>query len=95
MNLDQPPAYLNLRTAPIDVLTPEEDKPEMEFVLPDILPEDIMHVNTIQFLNRRSPRRRPRQTLTLAPPPPPPRRRSRRAPPRRSCPPPSLSRVPR
>lgn len=38
MNLDQPPSYLNLRTAPIDVLTPEDEKPEMEFVLPDILP---------------------------------------------------------
>ena len=38
MNLDKPPAYLNLRTQPMDVLTPEEDKPEMEFVLPDILP---------------------------------------------------------
>jgi len=38
MNLDQPPSYLNLRTAPLDVLTPEDEKPEMEFVLPDILP---------------------------------------------------------
>jgi nitrate/nitrite transport system ATP-binding protein len=29
-----------------------------KLVLPDILPEDIMHVNSIQFLNRRGPRRR-------------------------------------
>lgn len=29
-----------------------------KLVLPDILPEDIMQVNSIQFLNRRGPRRR-------------------------------------
>jgi nitrate/nitrite transport system ATP-binding protein len=29
-----------------------------KLMLPDILPEDIMHVNSIQFLNRRGPRRR-------------------------------------
>lgn len=38
MNLGKPPSFLKLRTPPMDVLTPEDDKPPVEFVIPDILP---------------------------------------------------------
>jgi nitrate/nitrite transport system ATP-binding protein len=41
-----------------------------KLVLPDILPEDIMQVNTMQFLNRRGPRRRneeKRETVDVLP----------------------------
>ena len=33
-------------------------KSSRKLVLPDILPEDLMEVNTLQFLNRRGPKRR-------------------------------------
>jgi nitrate/nitrite transport system ATP-binding protein len=56
------PQFKALRNKLINLLLAAKEKgrntASRKLVLPDILPEDIMHVNSMQFLNRRGPRRR-------------------------------------
>lgn len=54
--------FKSLRNKLINLLLAAKEKmrstASRKLVLPDILPEDIMHVNSIQFFSRRGPRRR-------------------------------------
>lgn len=56
------PQFKALRNRLINLLLAAKEKnrstSSRKLVLPDILPEDIMNVNSLQFLNRRGPRRR-------------------------------------
>lgn len=56
------PKFKKLRTQLINTLLDAKGKNKVtssrKLVLPDILPEDLMEVNTLQFLNRRGPKRR-------------------------------------
>lgn len=56
------PQFKALRNKLINLLLAAKEKgrntASRKLVLPNILPEDIMHVNSMQFLNRRGPRRR-------------------------------------
>jgi nitrate/nitrite transport system ATP-binding protein len=60
--INHDPQFKSLRNKLIGLLLAAKAKGRStatrKLVLPDILPEDIMHVNTIQFFNRRGPRRR-------------------------------------
>jgi nitrate/nitrite transport system ATP-binding protein len=60
--INHDPQFKALRNQLINLLLAAKEKGRnvatRKLVLPDILPEDIMHVNTIQFFNRRGPRRR-------------------------------------
>lgn len=60
--INHDPQFKALRNRLINLLLAAKEKgrstASRKLVLPDILPEDIMHVNSIQFLNRRGPRRR-------------------------------------
>ncbi len=56
------PRFKELRSALINTLLEAKGKTKsqvsMNLVLPDVLPEDLNYVNSLQFLNRRGPRRR-------------------------------------
>jgi nitrate/nitrite transport system ATP-binding protein len=60
--INHDPKFKELRNQLINLLLAAKEKGRStatrKLVLPDILPEDIMRVNSIQFLNRRGPRRR-------------------------------------
>lgn len=60
--INHDPQFKALRNQLINLLLAAKEKgrsiASRKLVLPDILPEDIMHVNSMQFLNRRGPRRR-------------------------------------
>ena len=60
--INHDPRFKALRNKLINLLLAAKEKTRStatrKLVLPDILPEDIMRVNTIQFFQRRTPRRR-------------------------------------
>ena len=60
--LNHDPKFKNLRPQLINTLLDAKGrmkpKTSVKLMLPDILPEDLTHVNSLQFLNRTGPRRR-------------------------------------
>jgi nitrate/nitrite transport system ATP-binding protein len=60
--LNHDPKFKKLRTQLINTLLDAKGrmkpKTSVKLTLPDILPEDLTHVNSLQFLNRAGPRRR-------------------------------------
>lgn len=60
--LNQDPKFKKLRSQLINTLLDAKGrskaKASVKLTLPDILPEDLNHVNSFQFLNRSGPRRR-------------------------------------
>ena len=61
-SINHDPKFKTLRTRLISTLLDakgrSKSKTSVKLTLPDILPEDLGYVNTLQFLNRRGPRRR-------------------------------------
>ena len=60
--INHDPRFKKLRAQLINTLLDAKGKNKVKssrkLTLPDILPEDLMEVNTLQFLNRRGPKRR-------------------------------------
>ena len=60
--LNHDPRFKKLRTQLINTLLDAKGKNKVKssrkLVLPDILPEDLTHVNSLEFLTRRGPKRR-------------------------------------